>query len=168
MANREVYASGLGLAINGGTALSASLANGSVTWIPAFVTTQANWTTGTNYAAGTDLACGGKGFGGSSAHNFLCVVQGGSTSNVDPSASVTTAGTLTAVLGDGYQWLCLGTNTADFTTLANVNQAVSQIIFDNRVSQTEGDTMVEIGISLATSGSGAAGTYLGILAKYLN
>ena len=168
MANREGFVAGLGLAINGQSSLAASLANGSMTWIPAFVTTQSNWTTGTNYTASSDTACGSQVFGVSSAHSFVCVVKGGSTSTVDPSASVTTAGTLTAVLSDGYQWLCLGNNTADFTSLANANQAVSQIIFDNRPSASEGDTIVEVSISLATGSSGAAGDYIGILTQWLN
>lgn len=168
MANREIYTGGLGLAINGQTAIAASLANGSLTWVPAFVTTASSWTTATSYTASSDTACGSIIFGVASAHSFVCVVKGSGTSIVDPSTLTTTAGTLSAVLADGYQWLCLGNNTADFTSLANVNQAVSQIIFDNRPSAAEGDTMLEVSISLATGSNGAAGDYISLLAQYLN
>jgi hypothetical protein len=72
------------------------------------------------------------------------------------------------VLSDGFQWLCLGNATADMTTLAAANQAVSQIPFDNRPSAGYGDTYVQLGLSLACGSSGSAGYTINNLLQYLN
>ena len=172
MANREVFVAGLGVGFAHNTLTSnAAFANGSLTWLPMFVTTQAAWSSGTSYTASTDLATGSQVSVSGSSATFVCTTAGGGTSTVNPATGTggtTAAGALTTVLSDGYQWLCIGNSTADFTNLANTNQAVSQILLDSRPSQSEGDTMMEIGISLASGSSGAASAYITIMQQWLN
>jgi hypothetical protein len=166
MANREIFAAGLGVGFAGTTYNTASAANGSLTWLPAFVTTQSAWSSGTAYAAATDLACGAQVSSGSST--YVCLVKGSGNSTTNPTSGTTTQGATTGVLADGYNWLCIGNATADFTTLASGSQAVSQIFLDSRPSQTEGDTMMEISVSLATAVTSAVGLYVTLMLQWLN
>ena len=105
------------------------------------------------------------------SNTYVVVTKGSGTSTVNPSSGTggtTTAGTLTSTLADGYVWLCIGNATADFTSLASTYQAVSQIVLDNRPLEAEGDTMMEIGVSLASGSSGGAGDYITAMLQWLN
>lgn len=167
MANLEVWSPGHGLGLNGNLLVGAGKLANSLIWIPAFVTTQSAWTTGTSYTASTDKVIGSQVT--ASSCTYVCVTAGGGTSSNTPGGT-TTQGTFTGVLADGYNWLCLGTSTADFTNLAGAtaNQAVSQMVFDNRPSIGSGDPYIQWSVSLATAATGASNVYVSLLTQALN
>jgi hypothetical protein len=175
MANREIFTPGLGVqlypATSGTVATSnAAFANGSLTWAPAFVTTQAAWSSGV-YTAASYVQTGSLVSVAGSSVQFMCLNNNsGGTSSQNPatgSGGGTTPGKV-YTMSDSYVWLCIGNNTADVTNLANGYQAVSQIIIDNSPALSAGDTMIEMSVSLATGSSGAAGDSVTIGLQPLN
>ena len=174
MANRIEFVPGTGVTLYAGASGTFNTSTiptyGSMGWLPLFVTTQAAWSSGTTYAGTTDLAVGAQ--VQAVSNTYVCITAGGGTSTVNPSSGtggVTTPGVATGTLSDGYVWLCMGNTTADFTTLASTYQAVSQVTLDNRPAlNSQGDEMIEIGVSLATAASGAAALFVTVGLQYLN
>jgi len=174
MSNRIEYAAGTGVTLFAGASGTYNTSNiptyGSMGWLPLFVTTQAAWSSGTTYTGTTDLAVGSQVTAVS--NTYVCITAGGGTSTVNPSSGtggVTTPGVATGTLSDGYVWLCMGNTTADFTTLASGYQAVSQITLDNRPSlNSQGDEMIEIGVSITTGVTAGSGLFVTTGLQYLN
>lgn len=165
MANLEVWSPGHGLALNNTLLVGAGKLANSLIWIPAFVTTQSAWSSGSSYTASTDKAVGSQVT--ASSCTYVCITAGGSTSTNTPGGT-TTQGLFTGVLGDGYNWLCLGTSTADIAAVVNTGQVVSQMVFDNRPSIGAGDPYIQWSVSLAIGGSGASNAYVSLLTQALN
>ena len=168
MASRENYAAGTGVTLYSGANTSTLNATyGSLLWLPLFVTTQSSWASSvTTYAPCTDLVVGSQVVSGS--NTYVCITAPTVTSATAPSSGTTTPGATTGTLADGSVWLCIGNATADFTTLGIGYQAVSQITFDSRASQSQGDPMIEIGVSLATGLTAAAGNFVTAGLQMLN